>query len=48
MIFQIDNYLSLREAMESVNNLLAEHNVPDERVFHFIFTPALHGGAWDL
>ena len=33
MIFQIDNYLSLREAMESVTRTLAEHDVPDERVF---------------
>ena len=33
MIFRIDNYLSLREAMENVTRTLAEHDVPDERVF---------------
>ena len=33
MIFEIDNYLSLREAIESVNQILLEHDVPAERVF---------------
>ncbi len=33
MIFEIGDYLSLREAIESVNNVLAKHGVPDERVF---------------
>ena len=33
MIFQIDNYLSLRKAIESVNQILLEHEVPAERVF---------------
>ena len=33
MIFEIGDYLSLREAIESVNRVLAERGVPDERVF---------------
>ena len=33
MIFRIDNYVSLREAMESVNRALAEQDVSDERMF---------------
>lgn len=33
MIFEIDNYLSLREAMENLSRFLAESDVPDERVF---------------
>ena len=33
MIFEIDNYLSLREALENVSRFLLEREVPDERVF---------------
>ena len=33
MIFEIDNYLSLREAIERVSRMLTEQDVPDERVF---------------
>lgn len=33
MIFEIDNYTSLRGAMEAVSQLLAERNVASERVF---------------
>ncbi len=33
MIFEINDYLSLQEAIESVNRILLEHDVPDERVF---------------
>lgn len=33
MIFQIDNYLSLREAIENVSRFLTECDVPAERVF---------------
>lgn len=33
MIFEIDNYLSLRKAMENLSRFLAESDVPAERVF---------------
>ena len=33
MIFKIDDYLSLRDALENVNRLLEESDVPAERVF---------------
>lgn len=33
MVFEIDNYVSLRSAMEVVSRLLAERNVASERVF---------------
>lgn len=33
MIFEIDNYLSLREAVENVSRVLKERDVPAERVF---------------
>ena len=33
MIFQIDNYLALREVVESVCRFLLENNIPAERVF---------------
>ena len=33
MIFEINNYLSLREAVENVSRVLKERDVPAERVF---------------
>ena len=33
MIFEIDDYLSLRKAVENVSRFLAERDVPAERVF---------------
>lgn len=33
MIFEIENYASLKEAMESVSRFLIERDVPAERVF---------------